>query len=460
MLKAVGYARISKDDTLEGRGVVRQTEDIEAVCERNEWELLDVLTDNDISASRYSKKPRPGYARLLEMIRSGAADRVVFYDVDRLLRQPRHLEDLIDLCEDRNGSFQLHNINGELELSTGSGRFVARMLVSKAAMESDDMSRRLKRTFDQKAAEGLPHGARSFGYEADGMTVNETEAALIRQAATDVLAGASLNAIARRWDESGCKPPQRATSWYAESVKAILIGPRPAGLRTHRGDVIGPAAWPAIIDRDTHDRLVAHLTRKRPRRPPRRTAFTGLIVGPNGVPLDRDAVHGRPTYRGHDRPGRRADQVSIAAEPLELFIVAAVFEAIDAGTLSVVATEQHARRVASPDLASIEDDLRAIAEDFGAGRISRAEWMAARQPLEDRVQAAQAVLDADADPALALSADLRAQWDDLYVDQQRDILASVFEQVIVHPATKRGPQPMVEGIGRIDVSRVEMVWRV
>jgi site-specific DNA recombinase len=52
VLKAIGYARISKDDTLEGRGVARQTEDIAAVCDRHGWELGETITDNDISASR------------------------------------------------------------------------------------------------------------------------------------------------------------------------------------------------------------------------------------------------------------------------------------------------------------------------------------------------------------------------------------------------------------------------
>ena len=43
-LKAVGYARISKDDTLEGRGVGRQTDDIAAVCKRHRWELTETIT--------------------------------------------------------------------------------------------------------------------------------------------------------------------------------------------------------------------------------------------------------------------------------------------------------------------------------------------------------------------------------------------------------------------------------
>ena len=330
MLKAVGYARISKDDTLEGRGVARQTEDIAAVCERQGWELVEVLTDNDISASRYSKKPRPGYGRLLAAIEAGI-DRAVVYDVDRLLRQPRQLEDLIDLCEQRNGAFQLHNVNGELDLATGGGRFIARMLVAKAAMESDDLSRRLRRAFDQKALEGRPHGGRAFGYEPDGMTVRESEAALLRQAAMDVLDGAaSLNEIARRWNALGVLTPQRSRPWNGTVVKAVLTNPRQAGLRVHRREVIGPAAWPAVLDRATHERLVAVLTAPRPRNPPRRTPFTGLIRSAvTGLPLDRDVVRRWVCYRAHNRPGREAGNVTIAAEALEALILSMLFTAVE-----------------------------------------------------------------------------------------------------------------------------------
>jgi len=137
----------------------------------------------------------------------------------------RQLEDLIDLCETRNGAFQLHNVNGEMDLVTSSGRFVARMLVAKAAMESDDLSRRLRRSFDQKAAEGRPHGARAFGYEPDGMTIRESEAALFRQAAADILAGASLNEIAKRWNDLGVCTSQSGRQWNGTVVKATLTGP-------------------------------------------------------------------------------------------------------------------------------------------------------------------------------------------------------------------------------------------
>ena len=54
------YARISRDRVGAGLGVDRQEEDCRALCERNDWPVVETFRDNDVSA--YSGKPRPGYA--------------------------------------------------------------------------------------------------------------------------------------------------------------------------------------------------------------------------------------------------------------------------------------------------------------------------------------------------------------------------------------------------------------
>jgi DNA invertase Pin-like site-specific DNA recombinase len=52
------------------------------------------LTDNDVSAS--SRKPRPAFTRLLELVDAKAMDVVIVWAVDRLVRRLPDLEDLID----------------------------------------------------------------------------------------------------------------------------------------------------------------------------------------------------------------------------------------------------------------------------------------------------------------------------------------------------------------------------
>jgi hypothetical protein len=65
--RAVIYCRISVDSTGEAAGVRRQEADCRTYCKRTRTEVVEVMTDNDISASTYSRKARPGYRRALEL---------------------------------------------------------------------------------------------------------------------------------------------------------------------------------------------------------------------------------------------------------------------------------------------------------------------------------------------------------------------------------------------------------
>ena len=106
--------------------------------------------------------------------------------------------------------------------------------------------------------------------------------------------------------------------------------------------------------------------------------FTGLIRdAATGVSLDRDVVHGRPTYRGHKRPGREATNVSIAAEALERLIIEMLFTAVET-TTSAYVSEHDATNLRS---ATTSPASRMICErsprTSGTDASPRVEWMAA-----------------------------------------------------------------------------------
>src|SRR5690606_27818675 len=93
--QAVIYVRISRDVDMTGLGVERQRRDCAELVERLGWTLVETYEDNDRSA--YSGKPRPGYEAMTERLRRGDIGAVVAWHPDRLTRQPRELEDLIDV---------------------------------------------------------------------------------------------------------------------------------------------------------------------------------------------------------------------------------------------------------------------------------------------------------------------------------------------------------------------------
>lgn len=65
-------------------------------------------------------------------------------------------------------------------------------------------------------------------------------------------------------------PGPRRGNWRPSRVRKIALRPANVALRVHHGQVIGPAAWPPIVDRDRHDPVAALL-----RDPARATSRSG-----------------------------------------------------------------------------------------------------------------------------------------------------------------------------------------
>src|SRR5215472_1861078 len=325
-------ARISVDRQ-DGAGVERQLADCPEVCARRGWQARE-YADNHRSAWRAGAR-RPQYEELIQAVRRGDVGRIVVYKTDRLHRQPRELEDLIALAD--RGRVEVVAVEGgELDLATSDGRALARVLAAMNAKESDDKADRVRRAKRQAREAGKPHGGpRPFGWrrittsKADGtqretwdpMAHDPAEADLIRSAVADLLAGASLNDIARRWNAAGVGQPQTGRShWTADQIRQVVSNPRNAGLVGHRKqvksdrpyqlysrpEVVGEAKWPAIVDPSIWEQLQALLAQRGAfaRTPKRRSLLTGLLVcGRCGATMVRTADHAR---RGDaDGPYRR-----------------------------------------------------------------------------------------------------------------------------------------------------------
>src|SRR5215212_812578 len=185
--KAVTYARISADKTGAGLGVERQAADCRDLALKLGLGEPEVLTDNDLSA--YSGRRRPGYEQLKQGLREGRWDHLLLWHVDRLCRNVRDLEDIVDLV---NGQIAVHTVKGgEIDLETPEGRLQARMLGTLARYESEHRSDRVKRALDQNAEQGKPHGGRRpYGWNADG-TLEPSQAGIVAELTRRVIAGES-----------------------------------------------------------------------------------------------------------------------------------------------------------------------------------------------------------------------------------------------------------------------------
>lgn len=247
------YCRISQDRDAKKEGVRRQEKDCRDLAQDLGWDVETVYVDNDVSAS--TGRPRPQFAQMLSDIESGAIDGVLAWHPDRLIRRPAELEDFIDLAERK--ALLMHTVKaGDYDLSTASGKMVARMLGAAARHETDRMSERIKRTKAQKAADGLwKGGSRPFGYvsvkgQAGHLAVVESEASVLRDCVDKFLAGSSLRSMARDLHDRGVLRTKGDSNWTTGDVGRMIGRPVSAGLVVLHGEVVGKGVWPAIVAED------------------------------------------------------------------------------------------------------------------------------------------------------------------------------------------------------------------
>lgn len=261
------YVRTSRDRRGLEAGVQRQEAECRALAAQLGWDVVEVFCDNDISASSYTRKARPGYKKLLAGITSGRLNASISRDVTRLVRRPIEMENYISVCSDIPTALVLA---GRMDLTTATGRMMARNAAAYAALESDLKSEWIKSQRAEMQAQGRPTpGPRPFGYLADQVTVHPVEGAMVADAIRRVLAGATLYSIVQEWTASGVMTT-RGNPFQVSSLRQMLRRPRNAGLvgsvNSTTETVKGPAVWEPLIDRETWEALCAML-----RDPSRRT---------------------------------------------------------------------------------------------------------------------------------------------------------------------------------------------
>ncbi len=462
-MRAVIYTRISKDREGAGLGVDRQLEDCEQLAAAMGWNVVEVFSDNDISA--YGGKRRPGYLAMCEALEDGKADAVIAWHTDRLHRSLTELESFVELCDRRK--LEVRTVRtGTIDLSTPSGRMVAGMLAVAARHEVEHSIERQRRAKLQAAMDGkFRGGRRSFGFESDGMTLREEEAAAIRDATRKLLAGVSIGQCVREWNEAGLVTSFSGKKWTARDFRKVILRPRNASLVTHQGEIIGEGQWPAIVDADDYRALVALLGDPSRRNSPdveRKYLGSGLYVcGKCGARMFSATQRGgaKAKWRKIYKCSASA-HLGRVAEPLDKFVTDLVIgrlsrpdaeialgsDVTDAADLSVERVGLQARL----------DELAAL---FADGAIDGSQLRRGSEELRSRLT----VLDQRLDEARAASAladlvlsgeDLRQAWKRLPVDVQSRVVDALMTVTIL-PAPK-GRQP---GGGYFSPEFIHIDWK-
>lgn len=459
-MKRVGiYARISFDKDVTKAGVDRQLGACRELAAGLGADQVAEYVDNSISA--YSGAIRPEFERLLVDLAAGRHDVLVCWDTDRLYRAPQDLERLIDIIGDRVVKVDVATVNsGHIDLTTSSGRMVARMLAVTSRGESEHHAerRRAANASRRQAGAWRKEGSRPFGFNADG-THRRPEAVMIRQAITDILSGTSIHEIARRWNATGVLTV-RNVAWTNLHVRRVLNNPRVAALVAHKGEIVGTGTWAPIVDETIWRGLQALLTDPS-RQPSLSFKRTHLL---SGVALC--SVCDRPLY-GRYPHGRNRAPVYACPDSHVGRAAPALDQLITELTLDYLAQEGIAKDLQNDDTDVTELETRRAALQTTKGQLATLlrKGILSVEDVERDAAEIQAELDdigralagnVIAHPAMQFLDDddddrtIPERWEAASVDSRAALIGACMT-IKVHPASP--------GARRFDPDLIEIAWK-
>ncbi|RZQ65107.1 recombinase family protein [Amycolatopsis suaedae] len=289
------YGRLSKKpDTGELEKVEDQWADNREVIAEIPNAVLGLELADGMSAWRRGAR-RKDWEKLLARVESGESQGAVIWHTDRLFRQPRDLEKLIELGE---SGYKIYSAHGTRDLSNPDDRYALRIEVAQACKSSDDKSRRIRRRFKTKRKQGRAYlgGPRRFGWpgkealwtpgpgesEEDRPDVApeklEGEREAIRTGTDAQLAGIGLGTIAAEWNAAGVRSVN-GNEFVPVTVRAVLERPANAGLIEYEGKLVGRVDGEPIVDPEKFKRLRALYAGRRRGRKSGETGQTYIGTG-------------------------------------------------------------------------------------------------------------------------------------------------------------------------------------
>ncbi len=468
---ACGYVRVSKERSGQISPAV-QREAILEDAEKRGWIIERFFEDIDRSASKNRPMELPGFAAMVSFVQTGGAQAIIFYRVDRAVREFSGEFDVIQGELERSG-VRIAFTNRQYD-DTPEGTFALDLDKALSRLEVRRLGDRLKKMHRTLAHQGKhPGNQPPFGWrrvrDEDGqqrLVLVPDEAEWRRRMHEWFQVGWPLREIARELNRQGV-PTRRGAAWQSASVRSMLTRPMQTGARVFAGEVFRTGRIEPLIDQETFERTMALIEARRngplPGRPSERPIPAGLLIC--GTCGGRMYAHvtarsspegavpyyccGNRTRGGLCERGVHVRESVLRAEVEPLLIKRLRRVALGSG-----------RRESVPDLAPLraeqevlEISLARLTTLYTEGELSRERYERAAameerklQRVRERIERAIGEVEARAlRSSLGTAGVTPALWERLPVETKQGLYQLAISRIIVNP--------------RPTERRIEVVWR-
>ena len=454
------------------------------------------FADTDKTAFRKPAGDQPereDFARMLSMLAANPGTGVAAWHADRLTRNDEDTAALIRVCAAGN-HFVVTPSGGTYDLSTANGRRRFRDDASAAIYEVDHGRERVLAGRADVAAQGRwLGGKRPFGWEPDPdpalledrtpwldedgkpvkgiLRLRPDEAAALARGCRDVLAGATLAAIARDWNARGILTSE-GKQWRPAEAGRVLRRPRNAGLMEHNGQITGKAQWPAAVDETTWRgaaAILADTSRRTSPGPASRHLLSWIArCGVCGGPVictssTRKGRESRLVYRCREDKRGHLSRDKALLDQLVARLVAGWFAREDAAGILIRPDDGRKRELAAlyAEKAEIEDRMlqrdklhrkRVITDRMLEDGL--AELREELAGIEARIAAA-----AQADVLMPMIGDPAQVWEGMSLDQRRAVVRRLMTITLL-PSRRGLPLGWRPGESYFDPESVRIGWLI
>lgn len=148
ILRAGLYERVSTEEqALRGFSIETQIENLTEHCEKNKMKIIDHYTDAGVSGGKAAFK-RPEMTRLLEDVKAGKIDIILFTKLDRWFRNIQEYFKVQEILEKHRVEWKA--IHEDYDTTTANGRMAITIFLAIAQHEREKTADRIKVVFEHK----------------------------------------------------------------------------------------------------------------------------------------------------------------------------------------------------------------------------------------------------------------------------------------------------------------------